>query len=263
MKLFEIINFIEKIAPPHLAASWDNCGMQVASLNEDIKSIALCLDPSPASIEESIKNGAELIISHHPLLMQGRLPNTLDSYHEVLRLLFTSNTALYSAHTSLDINPNGPAGWLGLALKFTNMQVLETVGQLDDGTTAGYGLVGDLEQPITYEDLLHKLQEHIQLETATICGKPPKQIQRIAYCTGSGSSFMKQAHELDAHIFITGDVKYHSALESQICTIDVGHHSLEEEMMKKLSLLLNNKLPELKTQFTPSASPLRLAKVLT
>ncbi len=261
MKLFEIIETIEKIAPPHLAASWDNCGLQVASLKKEINCLALCLDPSPASIKQSIDYKADLIVSHHPLLMQGRLPSTLDHYHEVLRLLFLNDVALYAAHTSLDINPHGPVGWLAQALQLQNSVVIEEVGEFADGHIAGYGLIGDLENPLNYKDLLSTLQNYIDLETATICGQLPKQIKRIAYCTGSGSSFMQKAHNLHADIYITGDVKYHSALETPLCTIDVGHHSLEEEMMRKFSLLLEQLLPKLKIQFVPSASPLRHAKV--
>ncbi len=261
MKLYEIIEIIEKVAPPHLAASWDNCGVQVASLKDDITCLALCLDPSPTSIKQSIDCNAELILSHHPLLMQGRLPSTLDHYHEVLRLLFTNNVALYAAHTSLDINPQGPVGWLAQALDLQNTEVIEEVGLLENDCRAGYGLVGDLKKQMKYAELFALLQEYIDLSTATICGELPKEIRRVAYCTGSGSSFMQKAYERGADIYITGDVKYHSALESPLCTIDVGHHSLEEEMMHKFSILLAELLPNIKIQFVPSASPLRLAKV--
>ncbi len=259
MKLSEIIEVIEKSAPLGLAAAWDNCGMQVASLKQNIKSMALCLDPSPASVEQAINDGAELILSHHPLLMEGRLPATLDQYHQVLRLLFTHDTALYAAHTSLDVNPYGPVGWLGRALGLKNTQVLEPVGEISNKKIAGFGLVGNLKKALNYEELLNALQAHINIDTSTLCGELPKQIKRVAYCTGSGSSLMQKAHAQNADIFITGDVKYHSALESPLCTLDVGHHSLEEEMMRQFSLDLVKLLPKVSIKFISSASPLRLA----
>ncbi len=260
MKLSEIIEVIEKIAPPSLAAAWDNCGIQVASLKQDIQCMAVCLDPSPDSITAAISQKSELILSHHPLLMQGRLPDKLDHYHHVLRLLFNNDVALYAAHTSLDINPFGPVGWLGRALELTNMQVIEVVGEIEIGKSAGFGLVGDLTKSISYDALLQELQSHIQLDTATLCGPSPQQIKRVAYCTGSGSSFMQKAHTLGADIFITGDVKYHSALESPVCTLDVGHHSLEEYMMQEFSRDLTKLLP-IEIKFIPSVSPLRTASV--
>ena len=65
----------------------------------------MCLDPTPESIRIALSGGAEMILAHHPLTMEGRFTDRLDSYHEVLSLLFRANVPLYSAHTSLDANP--------------------------------------------------------------------------------------------------------------------------------------------------------------
>ncbi len=260
MKLDDIIHCIEKTAPPHLAASWDNCGIQVASANDTVTVLALCLDPSPTSIAKALAIGAQCIISHHPLLMQGRLPNTLDHYHEVLRLLFTHAASLYAAHTSLDINPHGPAGWLAKSLQLKDISVLENIDPMPNGLMAGYGIVGQLPKPLSHEDFMHTLAQYIDLSTATLCGKcVDKPYTRIAYCTGSGSSLAHKAHAQNADIFITGDVKYHSALESPLCMLDVGHHSLEEEMMRKFALELAPQLSNVRVEFIASASPLRPA----
>ncbi len=264
MKLFDIINTIEKIAPPQFAASWDNSGLQVASLQQEITHLALCLDPTPQSVHAAITEGAQCIISHHPLLMKGRLPNKVDQYHSTLRLLFQSDVALYAAHTSLDVNGDGPVGWLARALSLHDLKVLETVSTTDDELGLphefGYGLVGTLPKALSYAELLQALAKHINLDVATLCGETPHTIHRVAYCTGSGSSFMAHAHKLGADIFITGDVKYHSALESPLCTLDVGHHSLEEIMMREFSVLLRKILPDVHVLFIPSASPLRPAQ---
>ncbi len=266
MKLSEIITTIEKIAPPQFAASWDNSGIQVACLQENITHLMLCLDPTPASIGAAIEKGANCIISHHPLLMKGRLPNKVDNYHTVLRLLLQNDVALYAAHTSLDVNGDGPAGWLARALSLYETKVLDGVCTTDDERCVphefGYGLVGTLPSPLSYEALLASLQQYIDLDVATLCGSVPKSITRVAYCTGSGSSLMHAAAKHGADIFITGDVKYHSALESPLCTLDVGHHSLEEIMMREFSLVLQKILPAVHVEFMPSASPLRPAKTL-
>ncbi len=264
MKLNDIISIVEKIAPPRFAASWDNCGIQVACLQQNIECIALCLDPMPSSLQKAIDLGASCIFSHHPLLMQGRLPDKVDNYHHVLRILLQNDVALYAAHTSLDVNTDGPAGWLARALSLQCLKVLETVGVSDDDQELphefGYGLVGNVPHEITYDVLLEQLAQHIDLSTATLCGAKPKHIQRIAYCTGSGSSFMHKAHALGADIFITGDVKYHNALDTPLPMLDVGHHSLEEEMMRHLAALLVKLLPSVRVEFIASQSPLRPAQ---
>ncbi len=256
MKTTEIIEIIESIAPPHLAAPWDNCGIQVASQNTEVAHMALCLDPTPQSIQEALEKGATFILSHHPLLIQGRLPHKLDAYHEVLRLLFTHNALLYAAHTSLDINIQGPAGWLAQVLHLKNIKPLEQVDNMPNGNVAGFGIVGDLEKPMEHDDLIEKLKQHLNLNTATFCGACTKKAySKIAYCPGSGASFMHKAKALAADIFITGDVKYHSALESPLCMLDVGHHSLEEEMMRQLAKQLNSQLSGVRIEFIASTSP--------
>ncbi len=263
MKLSDIVNILEKVAPPRFAASWDNCGIQVASLQQDVGCLALCLDPIPRSIQHALELGANCIISHHPLLMKGRLPNKIDNYHHVLRLLLQNDVPLYAAHTSLDVNIDGPAGWLARALSLQCLKVLDTVGVSDDNQEIphefGYGLVGDMPNEIPYAEFLEKLAQHIDISTATLCGPKLETVKRVAYCTGSGSSLMFKAHALGADIFITGDVKYHSALESPLAMLDVGHHSLEEEMMRQCAQLFAKLLPSVRVEFVASPSPLRSA----
>lgn len=266
MKLSEIIHVIEKTAPKGQAASWDNCGVQVAPSapldSVDVTHMALCLDPTPQSVQKALDAGAQCVLSHHPLLMQPRLPAKADAYHRVLSLLFRRDATLYAAHTSLDINPFGPAGWLARELKLTDTALLEPTGILPEGCphageVCGFGVVGNLPTPVTLAELLEKLGQHIALDAATLCGPQPERVSRVAYCTGSGSSMMGGAAKLGADIFITGDVKYHSALESPLCMLDVGHHSLEEEMMRRFATELTPALPGVHVDFVPSVSPLR------
>lgn len=121
MQLIEIINAIEKIAPLAAAASWDLSGLQVAAARQEAAVLAVCLDPTPSSISKALELGAECILSHHPLLLKPVLPARLDAYHEVLRLLLTADVPLYAAHTSLDVNARGPAGWLARELELRNL----------------------------------------------------------------------------------------------------------------------------------------------
>ena len=104
-------------------------------------------------------------------------------------------------------------------------------------------------------ELAGMLAAHIDLSTATVSGPCPESIRRVAYCTGSGSSLLEEARAAGADIFITGDVKYHTALDTQLCLFDVGHHSLEEEMMRRAAIHLQHACPMLEVVFVPSASP--------
>lgn len=120
-----LISRIESTAPLHLAASWDKCGVQIASAATEIKILCVALDPSVETVRQAVEHGADFLLCHHPLSLAPKLPSRLDDYHEVLSLSLRSSMWLYSAHTSLDANPHGPVNWLGRALKMQDMRILE------------------------------------------------------------------------------------------------------------------------------------------
>lgn len=259
MQLIEIFSAIEKIAPLDAAAPWDISGLQVAAHRSEADMLAVCLDPTPASVRQALERGAQCILSHHPLALKPALPRRLDAYHEVLCLLLAADVPLYAAHTSLDVNADGPAGWLARELELGNLAVLEATAPplAAAPLPLGFGLAGDLPAPLSLAQITSALARHIDLSTATVCGPVPESISRLAYCTGSGSSLLREARAAGAQLFITGDVKYQTALEAEICLLDVGHHSLEEEMMRRMSGLLAQRLSGLNVVFVPSVSPLR------
>lgn len=249
MQLAEIIAQIENIAPLCAAAAWDVSGMQVATRRTAIQHLALCLDPTPASLAAAVALGADMVLSHHPLALKARLPARLDSYHAALSLLLQHDVALYAAHTSLDANPAGPVSWLADVLKLQDRVLLEPTS-----TGYGFGCCGTCP-PCSLDGLVSTLKQHVNISTASLCGASPARIQRIAYCTGSGASLIAAATAAQADIFITGDVKYHAALEAELCVLDVGHHSLEEEMMRRFAALLAPRLGAVRVSFIPSQSP--------
>ncbi|MDR2743607.1 MAG: Nif3-like dinuclear metal center hexameric protein [Desulfovibrio sp.] len=259
MQLSEIFSAIEKTAPLSIAAAWDTSGLQVTSRRTAASSLALCLDPTPESIRRALEKNADVIVSHHPLSLKPGLPKRPDAYYEALRLLFAADVPLYAAHTSLDANPDGPAGWLAREFNLTNLRVLEPTGPpLREGALPpGFGLAGDLPYPQSLEEITRALAGHVDLSTSALCGPAPRAVTRLAYCAGSGSSLLENAASQGAQLFITGDVKYHTALAAEICLLDAGHHSLEEEMTRRLCLTLQERLAPLTVFFVPSSSPRR------
>jgi putative NIF3 family GTP cyclohydrolase 1 type 2 len=121
----DIIAHIEATAPLHLAASWDNSGVQIASSSKEVKTLCVALDPTVDTMRRAVDLKADFLLCHHPLTLSPRLPSRLDEFHEVLRLSLATAMWLYSAHTSLDANPNGPVNWLGRSMGLEDMRVLE------------------------------------------------------------------------------------------------------------------------------------------
>lgn len=253
MRLTDVIAGIEQTAPLYAAAAWDVSGVQVAARRQDVSRLAVCLDPTPAAVRAAVEQGADMVLSHHPLLLKARLPAQLDAYHETLSLLFRQDVALYAAHTSLDANTAGPAGWLAAELGISAPSLLETTAEAD-GRRYGFGCCGNVA-PCSLDDVVNTLRQHISLDDAVFCGPVPERIRRVAYCTGSGASLLAAASHCGADVYITGDVKYHAALDADICVLDVGHHSLEEEMMRRFAVSLSSQLTGIEVFFLPSASP--------
>ncbi len=131
MQIQKLIETIEMYAPPEYALEWDRCGIQVAGTKQDIKKMAMALDPDEKTIEQAISLQADFLLTHHPLSLKPRLPDKPDSFHKILKNLLASDTTLYSAHTSLDVNPRGPATWLAQSLALENLSVLEPVSCAD------------------------------------------------------------------------------------------------------------------------------------
>ena len=256
MKLSEIIRQIENIAPLAIAAPWDNSGMQVAALRRDIAHLAVMLDPTPGNIQKALDMGADMILSHHPLAIKARMPDTLGDFHTVLRLLFCHDIPLYSAHTSLDANLHGPAAWLAEALALTNRKALEKTAECSESEQLyGFGIVGELPRAMPYHAFAQKLAALLGKGAWRACGPEPETVTRMAYCPGSGESMLHAAVAAGVDIYITGDVKYHAALETPVRVLDVGHFILEEIMMRTFANTLRETCAPLTVSFFEAVDP--------
>ncbi len=166
---------------------------------------------------------------------------------------------LYAAHTSLDANSSGSVSWLARRLDLQNVEVLDPYPSHPE---KGFGLVGDLPKPCQSYALLNDLAHIVSAPESMLIGKLPNEIRRIAYCTGSGQSCIAAAFAAHADLYITGDIKYHVALDSPLAILDVGHHSLEEAMMAMLCEEMRQERSDMTISFLPSASPYTLLDAL-
>ncbi|MCR4665784.1 MAG: Nif3-like dinuclear metal center hexameric protein [Desulfovibrio sp.] len=259
----ELIALIEGYCPPGNAASWDRSGIQIHAEHKDILSLAVALDPTPETIGSAIAHGADAVLTHHPLSLSPGLPDKDGPYFRVLKKALAADILLYAAHTTLDTNLNGPAGFLADAFSLQDRAPLETIDGVPPSLPPskepllGYGLSGTLEKPLPREEFLARLNSIFPVQTATLVGTLPKTITRMAYCTGSGASLISAAREAGADVYITGDVKYHAALDEMtgpMAICDVGHHAPEEAMIKVFGDLLAAALP-VPVTVLPSTSP--------
>jgi putative NIF3 family GTP cyclohydrolase 1 type 2 len=178
------------------------------------------------------------------LSIEPKLPAELDWYRDVMKQILCADATLCAAHTSLDVQFGGVVSWFGRELGLRGLRVLDPVAENDSGETLGYGCIGDLEYAMSFEVFVEQVAQSIGCEVLTLCGPAPETVSRVAMCPGSGSSLMDKAFVQGADVFITGDVKYHPAQESVGAVLDVGHFSLEEEMMRRFSVVLEQELED-------------------
>lgn len=264
MNVTDIIAFVEQTADLRGAANWDKSGVQYAAVRKNIGHLCVALDPSLKNIEEAATRGADMLLTHHPLRMKPYFLDAETPLMHALRSLVQNDMWLYAAHTSLDAATSGPVSWLAKELLLANGTVLEetarltAAGSATDVDVRGFGYIGTMPEAVSFDAFCQKLAPLVPANYWRVCGNRPQTVERVAYCTGSGADLAEKAFSLGADVFITGDTKYHTALDSSGCIIDVGHFSLEEEMMRRFTRMLQEKFPLLTITFLPASDPLVL-----
>lgn len=214
MEIEKIVQTIEKFAPLELQESWDNSGYQIYLGDRDVKKVLLCLSVTQNVINQALEKNCDLVISHHPLFY--------------VPLEFNKNIPIYSAHTNLDKTDGGTTDTLIRVLGFNKAQKISDFLRLVS-----------LEKEISLENFINLIKEKLNIKTLKVINNLNKQnIGKIAFCAGSGMDFLNVVQENKADVFVTGDVKYHSALESNVIIIDVGHFESEIPILKTIKNLL-------------------------
>lgn len=243
-KLYEIIQVIEKIAPPGLASDWDNSGLQIGDPQADVKRVLVALDPLPEVIAEAALLGCGLVLAHHPLFFRPLKKLDLSvGQGAVVGAAVRAGVAVYSAHTSLDRVPDGVSGALADALGLKKTSVLEQA----DGWPKGYGFgkVGAPAKVTTARLLAEHAKDKLGLSSVRITGDPDSVVKKVAVCGGSGSELIGAVLAAGADVFVTGDVKYHdalSALGSGLAVVDIGHFGSELPVVARMAGMLGKAL---------------------
>ncbi|MEN6618667.1 MAG: Nif3-like dinuclear metal center hexameric protein [Rikenellaceae bacterium] len=241
MRATEIVSIIEEFAPSGIQESWDNSGLSVGDLDRNVDLVLLALDCTPDIIEEALSTGAQMIITHHPLIFKSikQISNSTD-IGRMINKIIKNNLIVYSAHTNIDKVISGVSGIMALKLGLVNLELLrqECNGEY------GLGVIGDLETPVDFSQILRMVKERFDPQVIK-CSKPTESlIKRIALCGGNGASLIDKAKESRAQLFITGDVSYHNFFcENDFMIMDIGHYESEIGLLDLLKSILTKKLP--------------------
>ena len=227
MKAKEIIKIIENICPERLAYSWDNVGLLCGDENKDVKKVFVTLDTNINTVKEAISKNADMIVSHHPILLGGI--KRIDYSTSVDKCLNCLLKIIYrfSPHTNMDTAKGGINDKLAEIFELTDVKILD---QHTDDSSAGLGRYGRLEKTIKFGDFAEHCKKILGTPFLRVSGDFEKDINTVAVASGSCSEIIPIAFEKGADVIITGDMKYHNMIdmtELGICVIDAMHYPTE------------------------------------
>ncbi|MCL2727722.1 MAG: Nif3-like dinuclear metal center hexameric protein [Bacteroidales bacterium] len=240
----EVAAMIEAWAPLSIQESWDNAGFCVGLPQAPVRGVLLCLDVTPKVIEEALELGADMIISHHPLIFHGF--RQLCGQNEVARMValaIKSDLVIYSSHTNADKVASGVSGVMAEMLALQNIEILHPDKQSVLEGPVGLGVVGNLPSPQEVHSFLQMVKRIFHLSCLRVGAEFVPVINRVAVCGGSGSSIIPQALESGADIFLSGDIGYHHffSLEKKMMIADIGHYESEIGIVQKFARMLSEK----------------------
>ncbi|MEA5005498.1 MAG: Nif3-like dinuclear metal center hexameric protein [Rikenellaceae bacterium] len=241
MKAGDIIDVLESVAPPAIQESWDNSGLSVGDVATQIKSVILALDCTEEVIDEALESGANMIITHHPLIFRGvkKISPETNTGRMLIRAI-KEDIVMYSLHTNMDKVISGVSGKMAQKLGLEDLSFLRP----DPSGETGTGLVGNLPKPISYSELVAKVKSAFNVQSIKSSFPPVDNVTRIALCGGSGASFAEDAFNSGAQVYITGDITYHLFFtEKGFSIMDIGHYESEVGVLEVIKDILLKKMP--------------------
>ncbi|MGN0779438.1 MAG: Nif3-like dinuclear metal center hexameric protein [Aristaeellaceae bacterium] len=213
-----VYDFIDSRAPFALQESFDNAGLLVGDPGWEVRGIHVAMDVTSRVLDEAQARGANLIITHHPMMFSPRKRMTeTDAEGRLLCRMIRGRMALIAAHTNLDRAPGGIN------------DVLAAVMGLTDVTGEDFVRVGRLPAPMTAHAFAQEVSRQLG-SVVRVMGSGDATIQQVGLCSGAGSDFWPEAAAMGAQAFLTGEAKHHHALaaaEAGVVMLEAGHFATE------------------------------------
>lgn len=206
MKVKDIISVIEEFAPLGIQEKWDNSGLCIGSPEAEVSSVLVGLDCTEELVDEAVACGADMIVTHHPLIFSGLKKISPDDIvgAAVIKAV-KAGISIYAAHTNADKVIAGVSGAMAAKLGLENVAILD-----EDGEGTGLGVVGDLPEPLTAEEAVELVKSRFKLKAMRASRPVEGMISRVAMCGGSGGSLIGAAKASGAQLYLSGDISYHN-----------------------------------------------------
>lgn len=244
----DVINLMDELAPPRLAEDWDNPGLQAGSPAWPVKKIMVALDATPAVVNNACQQNADLLITHHPFIFKSM--KRLDYSTPLGQMIETAmnhRLSIFSAHTNLDWTAGGLNDQFAEMIGLKNVSVLAPAPVAEASPESGLGRMGEIDPPTDLVGFAGNIKAVLGLQSLRVAGPFDMMVSRVAVCTGGGAGLMDAFFASSAHVFVTGDLKYHDARNAELynrALIDAGHFATEHIVVDLLCRKLSDGLAE-------------------
>jgi dinuclear metal center YbgI/SA1388 family protein len=250
--LGEMLLAVEELWPESLAENWDEVGLVAGHPSAPVTKVMFAVDPTLEVIEEAVEWGAELLITHHPLLLKGvtTVAATTPKGRAVHRLI-ESGTALLTVHTNGDSAVGGVSDVLADALGLQDAAPLTVAA--NGLPEEGIGRVGDLPEAVSLGDFAARVFGILPSVAGgvRVSGDKDGLVRRIAVCGGAGDSLFNEVRASNADVYVTADLRHHPASEAREASlngrpylIDVSHFASEWLWLPAAAAALGNVLAD-------------------
>ena len=248
----DILKYIEALAPRSMKMDWDNVGLLCGSKATPVTKVLVALDPFEGVCREAAQWGAQLIVTHHPVIFQAPKAITDETFvgRSILQLCAHGISAI-NAHTNLDCAPGGVNDVLAKKLALVNVQVVDPEGTDENGNEWGLLRMGEVpEQPL--DAFLNRVKTLLGCEGLRYVdgGKP---VRKVAVGGGSCAGEMLDALRAGCDTFVTADVKYNQFWDARdlgINLIDAGHFATENPVVSVLAEKIAGAFPEIEVKIS-------------
>ena len=235
MTVREVYELIDQFAPFEAQMESDNSGFLVGNAAQEVTRILFALDVTEPVIDEALSLGAQLIVTHHPLMFSPIRSLTDEDYEgRIICRLVRGNLSLIAAHTNLDKAPGG-----------INDSLAERCG-LSGVTGESFFRCGFLPEPCTAYVYADRLKELLHTDVR-LMGPGTALIRKVGLCCGSGSDEWRHAANAGCDAFVSGEIKHHHALAmagSGIVGLECGHYATEEPGIRALAFALQKAIDQ-------------------
>lgn len=259
MECKKVIEILEKQSPKSYACDWDNVGLLVGREDKEIQKIYIALDATDEAIEEAIVNGADMLLTHHPMIFKGMKRVTQEDFigRRIIRLI-QNDMVYYAMHTNFDVM--GMADLAADYLGISDTRVLEITSVSETGEE-GIGRYGSLKKEMTVRECCEEVKQAFSLENVKVFGDLERKVKTVAISPGSGRSVISNALQAGVDVLITGDIDHHEGIDAvaqKLTVIDAGHYGVEHIFIPYMEQYLKREAKELEIAVQPLTFPFQI-----